>query len=202
MLDSSLVSLCEPFPLLFWAPTDMHVWIKGKKWIHTSIMHNYEAQKHLFELLFLPCVQVKTYDFYFCGGHLWHISCWDSYFVFFPVTEPQCWELACVGVSHVNDNTQVLTWHSEQSSNWQRFSFLMTLSFQIFIFWVFCRLQRITHIHSSRICCAMGAFSLLFFFVHPSVHSGQQRGNAWLQNGETANSSAFRLRSPHVSHAS
>lgn len=106
------------------------------------------------------------------------------------MTELQCWELACIGVSHVNNNTKVLTWHSEQSSNWQRFFFLMILSFQIFILWVFCRLQRITHIHSSCICCAMGAFSL-FFFVHPSVHSGQQSGNTWLQNGVTANNSAF-----------
>lgn len=42
--------------------------------------------------------------------------CWEGYFVFFPVPQLQCWELACVGVSHVNNNTKVLTWHSEQSS--------------------------------------------------------------------------------------
>lgn len=115
-------------------------------------------------------------------------SCWEGYFVFFPVTELQSWELACVGVSHFNNNTKVLTWHSEQSSNWQRFSFLMILSFQIFILWVFCRLRRITHIHSSCICCAMGAFSLFFFCSSITAANKEETHDCKM---ETANNSAF-----------
>lgn len=122
----------------------------------------------------------------------------------FCVTELQCWELACVGVSHVDNNAKVLMWHSEQPSNWQRFSFLMILSFQIFILWVFCRLQRIAHIHSSCICCAMGAFSLFLFFFFCSSFCTQRptKRKRMTAKWRGCEQQCFRLRSPHVSRAS